>query len=100
MRQVKEAEGRVRSLTRQEFETLLKELPQHLADMAGFSIAKGLRQASVKGLECQYVDLERLHAWIPGSKHKNGSAHSVLLKKMALTVLHKQVGKQPNQVFT
>jgi hypothetical protein len=33
----KEAEGRVRSLTPQEFEKLLNELPEHLADMAVFS---------------------------------------------------------------
>ena len=38
------------------------ELPHHLADMAVFSVATGLRQANVKGLEWQYVDLERKHA--------------------------------------
>jgi integrase len=32
-------------------------------------VATGLRQGNVKGLEWQYVDLERKHAWIPGSKH-------------------------------
>lgn len=36
----KEAEGRVRSLTRQEFETLLKELPEHLADMTVFELPR------------------------------------------------------------
>ena len=43
----KEAEGRVRSLTPQEFERLCSELPAHLADMARFSVATGLRQANV-----------------------------------------------------
>ena len=96
----KEAEGRVRSLSPQEFEKLRLELPTHLADMAVFSVATGLRQANVKGLEWQYVDLERKHAWIPGSQHKNGSPHSVPLNEMALSVLRRQVGKHPTKVFT
>ena len=44
----REAEGRVRSLTREEFEALCRELPPHLADMATFAVATGLRQANVK----------------------------------------------------
>ena len=60
-----------------------------------------LRDASkLKGLEWQCVDLERKHAWIPGSKHKNGSPHSVPLNEMALSVLRKQIGKHPTRVFT
>ncbi len=96
----KEAEGRVRSLTVAEFEALLDELPDHLADMAVFSVATGLRQGNVKGLEWQTVDLERRHAWIPGSKHKNGKPHSVPLNELALSVLRKQIGKHPTRVFT
>lgn len=96
----KEAEGRVRSLSVAEFERLLRELPDHLADMAVFSVATGLRQANVKGLEWQYVNLDLRHAWIPGSKHKNGKPHSVPLNEMALTVLRKQVGKHDTRVFT
>lgn len=96
----KEAEGRVRSLTVAEFEKLLDELPEHLADMAVFSVATGLRQGNVKGLDWQYVDLERRHAWIPGSLHKNGKPHSVPLNELALSVLRKQIGKHPTRVFT
>jgi integrase len=96
----REAEGRVRSLSPQEFEKLRQELPEHLADMAAFAVATGLRQANVKGLEWQYVDLERKHAWIPGSKHKNGQPHSVPLNEMALSVLRRQIGKHPVRVFT
>ena len=47
----KEAEGRGRSLTPAEFDRLRRELPEHLADMAVFSVATGLRQGNVKGLE-------------------------------------------------
>lgn len=96
----KEAEGRVRSLSVLEFERLRNELPEHLADMAVFAVATGLRQANVKGLEWPFVDLERKHAWIPGSQHKNGKPHSVPLNEMALSVLRKQIGKHPSRVFT
>jgi integrase len=96
----REAEGRVRSLTPQEFDCLRRELPTHLADMAVFSVATGLRQGNVKGLEWKYVDLERKHAWIPGSKHKNGKAHAVPLNEIACAVLQKQLGKHPVRVFT
>lgn len=96
----KEAEGRVRSLSPAEFERLCSELPPHLADMARFSVATGLRQANVKGLEWSYVDLVLKHAWIPGSQHKNGKPHSVPLNEMALAVLRRQIGKHPIRVFT
>ena len=96
----KEAEGRVRSLSPQEFQRLLAELPDHLADMAVFAVATGLRQANVKELEWAYVSMDRQHAWIPGDKHKNGKAHSVPLNEMALAVLRKQLGKRPSRVFT
>jgi integrase len=96
----REAEGRVRSLSRAEFQRLLSELPNHLADMAIFSVATGLRAANVKGLEWSYVDLERRHLWIPGEKHKNGRSHSVPLNDMAIAVVLRQVGKHPKCVFT
>ena len=90
----------MRSLSPAEFERLCSELLAHLADMARFSVATGLRQANVKGLEWRYVDLARQHAWIPGSQHKNGKPHSVPLNEMALSVLRRQVGKHPTMVFT
>jgi integrase len=96
----REAEGRVRSLTPVEFDALRRELPPHLADMAVFSVATGLRQGNVKGLEWKYVDLERRHAWIPGPKHKNRKAHAVPLNEIACAVLRKQIGKHPTRVFT
>jgi integrase len=96
----KEAEGRVRALTRAEFERLCSELPAHLADMARFSVATGLRQANVTGLEWRYVDLGQRHAWIPGNRHKNGRPHAVPLNGAAMAVLRRQIGKHPTTVFT
>lgn len=68
--------------------------------MAVFSVATGLRQGNVKGLEWRYVDLERRHAWIPGAKYKNRRPHAVPLNAIAIAVLQKQIGKHPTRVFT
>lgn len=38
----RDAERRIRSLSRDEYERLISELPQHLADMAQFSVATAL----------------------------------------------------------
>lgn len=57
----RDAEGRIRSLSREEFTRLLAELPPHLADMVLFSVATGLRQANVRRLHWKQISLERRH---------------------------------------
>ncbi|MDP3702748.1 MAG: tyrosine-type recombinase/integrase [Hylemonella sp.] len=83
---MRQAEGRVRSLTREEFVRLLAELPPHLADMARFSVATGLRQANVKRLQWKQISLERRHLWIAADQHKNGKAHAFPLNSAAMEV--------------
>jgi integrase len=96
----KEPEGRTRSLSYEEFARLHSQLPDHLADMALFTVATGLRQANVAKLEWVEVNLEQRHAWIPAHKYKNGSPHSVPLNEIAMSVLQKQLGKHPTHAFT
>lgn len=96
----REKDGRVRALSREEFGKLLQQLPKHLADMALFSVATGLRQGNVRLLEWQQVDLERRHAWITPDKHKNGRAHAVPLNEVAVEVLKRQLGRHDTYVFT
>jgi integrase len=96
----REKEGRIRSLTQEEFKRLLAELPPHLADMALFSVATGLRQGNVRLLAWEQVDLVRRHAWITPEKHKNGRAHAVPLNDLAMDVLQRQIGKHSTYVFT
>lgn len=96
----KEPDGRTRSLSYAEFARLHAELPDHLADMALFTVATGLRQANVAKLEWAEVNLEQRHAWIPAHKYKNGSPHSVPLNEIAMSVLQKQLGKHPTHAFT
>ena len=95
-----QAEGRVRSLSREEFVRLLAELPVHLADMACFSVATGLRQGNVTSLQWRQVSLERRHLWVSADQHKNGRPHSVPLNEAAMDVLQRRQGDHPKYVFT
>ncbi|MCZ4311883.1 site-specific integrase [Comamonadaceae bacterium G21597-S1] len=96
----RDQEGRIRSLTRDEFARLLDELPQHLADMAQFSVASGLRQANVTGLQWKQISLERRHLWMSGAEHKNGRPHSVPLNQAAIDVLGLFKGDHLTHGFT
>ena len=96
----RDTEGRIRSLSRDEYERLIAELPQHLADMAQFSVATGLRQANVTRLQWKQISLERRHLWVSGADHKNGRPHSVPLNQAAMEVLERRLGDHPTDVFT
>ena len=96
----RDAEGRIRSLSRDEYERLISELPQHLADMAQFSVATGLRQANVTRLQWKQVSLERRHLWVSAIDHKNGRPHSVPLNQAAMEVLERRQGDHPTHVFS
>lgn len=53
----KEGNHRTQWLTHNEAKKLIAELPSHLADMAIFTLATGLRQSNVKNLKWANVDL-------------------------------------------
>lgn len=92
--------GRIRALSHEEFVKLLEQLPEHLRDMAVFSVATGLRQGNVTRLQWKQVSIERRHLWVSADQHKNGKAHSVPLNEAALQVLEKRKGDHPTHVFT
>ncbi|WP_408639510.1 tyrosine-type recombinase/integrase [Noviherbaspirillum autotrophicum] len=96
----REAKRRVRYLTPEQANALLRELPEHLADMVRFSLATGLRQANVTGLEWSQVDIARRVAWIHGDQAKAGKPIHVTLNATAVEMLTKQIGKHPKVVFT
>ena len=96
----RDAEGRIRSLSRDEYERLISELPQHLADMVQFSVATGLRQANVTRLQWKQISLERRHLWVSATDHKNGRPHSVPLNQAAMDVLERRQGDHSTHVFT
>ena len=99
-RLLKEPQGRVRYLSREEAARLLAELPDHLRAMVRFSLATGLRQGNVKGLRWSKVDLERESAFVDATEAKGKRAIPVPLNAEAMQVLAEQYGKHPEWVFT
>ena len=68
--------------------------------MAQFSVATGLQQGNVTGLQWKQISLERRHLWVSGAEHKNGRPHSVPLNQAAMDVLLRLQGDHPSHVFT
>ena len=97
---MREARRRIRFLTHAEAQRLLAELPEHLADMAAFSLATGLRAANVTGLQWSQVDLARRLAWIHPDQAKARRAIAVPLNAEALALITKQVGKHRTHVLS
>lgn len=95
-----EPSRRIRWLTREEAERLLAELPPHLAEMARFALATGLRESNVTGLEWSQVDLARRVAWIHPDQAKARKAIGISLNRDAVLVLRRQQGEHPTRVFT
>ncbi len=94
-----EPKSRVRWLSVDEAKRIMTELPEHLAAMAKFSLATGLRESNVTGLTWEQVDLSRRCAWIHAENAKAGKAIAVPLNADALSVLRAQVGKHSTNVF-
>jgi len=97
---LRESTRRIRFLTHEEARRLLSQLPEHLADMAAFSLATGLRAANVTGLQWKQVDLDRQRAWIHPDQAKARKAIAVPLNTDAMALVRKQAGKHPTFVFS
>jgi integrase len=100
IRMLKEQKLRVRYLTREQAARLLAELPEHLAAMAEFTLATGLRAANVTKLQWDQIDLERRLAWVHPDQAKARKAIPVPLNEDAMAILEKQLGKCKEWVFT
>ncbi len=96
----KEPKKRVRWLTKIQAQNLVDELPPHLADLAVFTLATGLRQTNASMLRWDQVDMNRSFAWIHPDQSKSGRAISVPLNEDAMSVLKRRFGKNPEYVFT
>lgn len=99
VRLFKEPQKRVRWITREEAKTLIEELPEHLADMAAFTLATGLRRSNVTKLRWDQVDLDRALAWIHPDQSKSRKAISVPLNRDALAILNRRVDLDSEFVF-
>jgi integrase len=90
---------RVAWLTRDQADDLLDELPPHLAAMARFALATGLRETNIRLLTWDQVDLPRAVAWLHADETKAGRDLSVPLAPEALQVLATQRGQHARWVF-
>jgi len=95
----KREKNRVRWLTRQDTERLIKELPNYISVIYRFALNTGLRTANLRNLEWEQVDLIRKVAWIHPEDSKSGNAIPVPLNADAVRVVRGQVGKHRKYVF-
>ena len=100
VRMLREPKRRIRWLTHEEVDRLLAELPGHSQVMDRFTLATGLREANVTGLEWSQVDLERRVAWIHADQAKAGKPIGIPLNNEAVVLLRQQIGKHHRFVFT
>jgi len=100
VRMLKEPTRRIRFLTREEAQRLLVALPAHLADMAAFSLATGLRAANVTGLQWSQIDEERKLAWVHADQAKARKAIAVPLNGEALAIVLRRKGEHATHVFS
>ncbi|MBL8445822.1 MAG: tyrosine-type recombinase/integrase [Zoogloeaceae bacterium] len=100
IRLLPEPTRRIRFITREEAQRLLEELPEHMADMAAFTLATGLRAANVTGLQWEQVDLVRRVAWIHPDQAKARRAIPVPLNNEAVALIRKQLGRHQTHVFS
>jgi integrase len=92
--------NRIRWLTGDEARRLLSELPDHLHAMVRFTLATGLRESNVTGLQWSQIDMQRRCAWIHPDLAKSARAIGVPLNDEAMSVIEQQMGKHATHVFT
>jgi len=100
VRLLQEPKKRLRWLTHDEAAKLLKELPEHLQNMARFTLATGLRESNVTGLLWEQIDMTRRCAWIYADQAKGKKAIAVPLNTEACAIIKEQIGKHITYVFT
>jgi integrase len=100
VRMLKEPTRRIRFLTQEEARQLLAALPEHLSEMAVFSLSTGLRRSNVTGLQWTQVDLVRRLAWVHPDQAKARKAIAVPLNAEAVVIVRKQTAKHPTHVFS
>lgn len=96
----KEPKGKVKFLTREQFEILLSKLAEHQRPLFLFALATGLRWSNVSFMEWSRVDLQRKVAWVDADEMKGGEPIPVPLSPDAIKVLEGQIGNHDTYVFT
>jgi len=91
--------GRVRWLTHEDWQRLEPLLPQHLRQLARFTLATGLRRHNATHLRWDKVDMQRRVAWVSAKDVKPRQAIGIPLNNDAMLLLNEQIGLHPQWVF-
>ncbi|MEC4683401.1 MAG: site-specific integrase [Nitrospirota bacterium] len=91
---------RIRFLTRQEADRLMKSCPDHMGALVSFALATGLRQKNILELEWSQVDVVRKLLWIHADQAKGGKDLRIPLSDEAARILEGEKGKHEARVFT
>lgn len=94
-----EPDGKLDFLTRQQAVALINEAPAHLSRMIRFSLATGLRDANMRGLEWSKINLATRTAWVQAEDAKGKRAISIPLNEDAVRVLRECFGHHKERVF-
>ena len=78
----------------------LAPLPPHLAEMAEFTLATGLRARYVRELVWSQADLSRRTAWLYADQVKNNTDLTVPLNSTAIAVIRRRIGSHDTHVFS
>jgi integrase len=91
-------------LSWKEQDSLFKELPGHLAQMALFGVNTGCRDNEICTLQWEWEvnvpELDMSVFIVPGRHIKNGDDRLIVLNRIASAVVHEQRGRHPTHVFT
>lgn len=93
---------RVRFIEKEDARRLLRELPTHLKDKVVFALSTGLRDANVRELRWEEVDMINRVITIEAAKMKSGKTLSIPINDTAYEVLRKRAtakGKDATWVF-
>ncbi|MCM2310302.1 MAG: site-specific integrase [Steroidobacteraceae bacterium] len=99
VRKLREPNGRVRFLVKDEADALIKALPDPWAACARFTLATGLRERNCTHLEWARVNIPLRSAWVDAEDVKNDVALSIPLNDDAIEILREQAGKHTRWVF-
>ena len=94
---------RIRYLTKEEADRLLDELPEHLRNMAIFSLQTGLRQSNVKNLRWKQINWDTRTVVFHPNEVKSGKYLNIPLSETAFQLLiniYEQQDHRSDYVFT
>ena len=94
-----ESNERVRWLTPEEVERVVKALPEPYCQMAMLAVTTGLRRANVMGLRWEWVNMVDRTISLPAEVVKNDDALKIPLGEIAAEIIRGQIGKHSHLVF-